>query len=380
MHIKNRVVFYYLGFFLMLIALSFGSGFLMNKAKVKEENNISDLHAFSDRSDFESSEEVFDRMEQFKVKDYNDYRSEGQGYAAEKLYYSKPFRGHASHNHEVLSQKLEGILNNSHLTEKEKLDQIQLLLKPGTRATTFFLIDAILYADYLANETLRDGLLQLLAETDTLDSAAALIDILAGDVEAFADSAIPADVQAIMEKAIRMNPAYREVGQLLADRYIEEPSQANLDFINQIGHPESIAILASQSESIIPNASHIADLIPGIANVRAIDSLAIIGESQAIPAEELNEIAYSWGQKNLSDINQEYFEAQLSDYSLPPLQRSLAASVLGASPNQEQTVTILEKSYSFETDPGTLEQIVLSIDNLLHSSGADTNPLPVKSP
>ena len=249
-------------------------------------------------------------------------------------------------------ERLAALLDDPSLEIADKLSLGRALIQAGTQAGTLLVVNAILHASQKEESDLKDGLLQALADAQTPESTAALVGVITGEVADLNFQELPADLQYAIQKAIKLNPDGERTGQLLADSYRRVSPEIARNLEN-VQHPTMAALLATEAYASkdMARTEQLIDLLSGMHDPRALESMMSLGKENIFPLEEANRRTYTWATEHGEQADQSRYAAYLSDFDANAAQRSMAAFALAAFPDTEEALSALEKAYDHESDP-----------------------------
>jgi len=250
-------------------------------------------------------------------------------------------------------ERIAAFLDDPSQDVADKIALGRALMQSGTQADTLFLVNAILYAHLREESDLKDGLIQALADVQTPESTAALMRVITESTADLDFQQLPADLQDAIRKAIRLNPDSAMTGRMLATHYTSQGSPEIAQDLENVQHPGMVALLAKEAyeSGDISRTEHLTDLLSTIDDPRTLDGLMLLAEHNVMPLDEATGRAYAWASELGDKFDHDHYAASLSDFDAHAVQRVVAAFVLAASPNTEETRAALAKAYDHENDP-----------------------------
>ncbi|KPA14602.1 hypothetical protein MHK_005192 [Candidatus Magnetomorum sp. HK-1] len=251
--------------------------------------------------------------------------------------------------HDCLKDLIDSSANPA-LHNLVRLSAADALLESETKEGIAAFVTLIIDAFYNVNFDLKDSLVQLLADVDSIKTAKILADILTGDVPPFIDwSHQPEVIKYAIEKSIRSVSDKESVGEMIADKYLESPLNA-ADQILSLNNGIASARLAVEAlnQGDLEKAEEFIEMTANADDSSAIDGMMLMVRKQAIEIDKASELLSKWNINQLSNHNhfQDLFVEYLTNNKYSTSERSLAALVLAKS-NDKSSLEALKKASAY---------------------------------
>lgn len=264
------------------------------------------------------------------------------------------------------ADRIATVLTDFSESQERRISAGRFLIEKGLREGTL----AVLYAIYEAHDSgqydLKDGLMQALADTQSPDSIKVLIDVITGNEKSINFSDLPEDIQYAVRKAVRRSPNDQETGAALAQRFVESASTDVAEYLEGVGHPEMITVLAARAfaEGDMSEVDARIQSLVSVEDPRTVDGLMHLGAQGVVSPEEASRLAYDWVLKHRESIDVGRFSAYLSDSRFNSVQRSIAAFAVAAWQDRVAARSALEEAYLREDDIGLRASIQAAINEI----------------
>lgn len=232
--------------------------------------------------------------------------------------------------------------------EAAKVAMAKTWLKPETKEETLSLLRLLKEAHDAQQNDLKDRLLQMLAGSDSGESAELLISVLNGEQPDFSLQDLPEDLSYAIKKAVRLNPD-ENTGKRLAEEFRYQRSDETIAAIQDVKRPDMIYELLAQ-ETDQEKISGLVQSLQSYSDPRTLDVIMRLGNEQILTVDDAAKAAYDWADAHGESFNQERCEAYLSEPEASPAQRAVAAAALAAASDPVQAMTALQKAYEEETN------------------------------
>jgi tetratricopeptide (TPR) repeat protein len=260
----------------------------------------------------------------------------------------------------------------------------EALMRIGTAESVQSVFDQI-SASYRNGDT--DGARALLAAFEAPTTSAgyqAMFDFLLGR-GAFAQSQDPRpeEVIAALRKALRTASDRETVGTLATQLYLDPQVVGNnaalTELFDGVSHPVMLAQLAALAyqENLPQNAAQFLDRLRQHDDQSVVQALVQMTSNQAVPLNDAATALYNWSLQHPQQALSGVFLQYITDASLPPAQRSVAAFGLAATADSNAARRFLEKAISSEANTvlrTNLQLALATLNNRQTSSGVTTKP------
>lgn len=244
-------------------------------------------------------------------------------------------------------------LNNASSGVELRLNAAKALIRSGIRENVLEVFKEAVKAHLQGDYELKESLLQILADVDSIEAADTLSAILSGgDLNVRGLPEVPDDLRYALGKAIRNVPNNVIMTESLASRY-QISSQKEQQRLLSISYAPMDAILALEAyrNGDEKSANKFMNEIVAIDDIAAISGLILIAKDGTIPLDETANAAYEWVEKHPSIPSFDVLVEYLSNPHSTPEEKTIAVYGLTASNNDEQkSLYALEKAYRFENN------------------------------
>ncbi len=245
---------------------------------------------------------------------------------------------------------------------EQRLAAAELLAASGTAAGARALLEALVGAHLSGDEAAREELLHVLANLDSPEAAAALVDFLSARPEWLE---IPPQLIPFVQKVLANMSAESGVGRYLVDAFRRTTDPTVRARLEALEHPqlEAARVIESWELGDDEAAELCLDRLLGNETPRVLDGLMLLAQESALPLERLNSMAFQWTRNRGDSQIYDALVEHLSRFDASAAERSMAAHGLaGLGPDAESA---LRKALSYETDPMVIEQLQNAISILL---------------
>lgn len=257
-------------------------------------------------------------------------------------------------------ERMIEILGDPSYDEKFRKYAAKALVESGTREGIVAVIRGIVDADLQEQHDFKDGLIQVLADVDSIEAADTLAGILLGEDPSYSDFVeMPDDVKYAVTKAIRNMSDTMAVGKLLAQRYKSATMPEVRDWLMNINHTVMNSLLAADAyrEGNIEKATKFVERLIEIEDPTAIDSMMLLAQEKTIPVDNIADLMYQWAEKYPDSQNHELLVEYLSNFNSTAEERAVAAYALAAAKDSNKANYALQKAYNYENNPLVKEYI-----------------------
>ncbi len=243
---------------------------------------------------------------------------------------------------------------------EQRLAAAELLAASGTFEGTRALLQALLDAGAARDDPAVEGILHVLANLDSPQAAAALVDFLSGDLEGL-DITVP--LVPFIHKVLTSMSAESQVGTLLIEAFRRTASAEVRARLEAFKHPqlEAVRLIEAWQLGNREAAEQSLERLLGNQTPAALEGLILLAREAAVPLESLNSIAFDWARDSGPQVYDTLLE-HLTRFDASAAERSMAAHGLaGLGPDAESA---LRKALAYETDPVVSEQLESAISTL----------------
>ena len=234
----------------------------------------------------------------------------------------------------------------------------EALVRTGTPAAMHYVLDELIEASRAHDAHRSDQLVAALEAPTKAGGLRLLFDLLLKQ-GAYADfeGDLPADVLAAARKALLAAPDREAVGILAAELYLDPRVMANRaamwELFDGVSHPLMLSRLVARAyaENLPDNAAQIMARLGQSDEQGVVQAFAQLALSPSVPVDALAEALYQWSQAHPADALPGLFLEYLTDSTLAPDQRTVAAYGLAGTADPEFARTALEKALANEMDP-----------------------------
>jgi len=245
------------------------------------------------------------------------------------------------------------------------------LLKSGNQEGILSVIKSIVAAHNDKDLEFKDELMQTLADVNSIETADALADILTEKASFSSElQDMPEDVIYAIKKAIRLTPN-ENVGENLAQKYFDAPTEEEKKILYEINHPVMIARLAADAyeQKDTETSDRLMEQLAEDEDNTVIKGMMILARDNSIPLEIISNMLSFWSLSN-ADNDQSHFAfvEYLSNAEFSPEERAIAASALAYETDKEMAISALKKAQLFEEDPLVQESINNALNHISENS------------
>lgn len=251
-------------------------------------------------------------------------------------------------------ERMIEVLNDSSCDDRFRKYAAEALIKSGIREGVLAVLKAIVDAYFQGQHDFKEGLMQVLADVDSMEAANALVGVLLGEDPSYYKLVeMPEDVRHAIAKAIKNISESEAVGELLTHRYKSATTTGDRNEILHINHPVMNALLAADAyqEGDIDKTNKFVSRIFEIENSTALEGMMHLARESSMPLEDVASLAYQWAKENPNTQNHDILVEYISNFNSTPAERAVAASALAAAKDSDVATYALQKSYSYEDDP-----------------------------
>lgn len=239
-------------------------------------------------------------------------------------------------------------------------DSAKALIESGTKEGVLSVLKAIIDAHVQQDYDLKDSLMQILADVNSIEAADMLTDVLTRKVSISSDLLeIPEDITYAIKNAIRLIPN-EVVGEVLAQKYHNADSEEEKNKLFDIKHSVMIARLVADALAQGDNgtADRLMGELTGIEDNLAIKGMMILAREKSLPLDNVAKMLSLWNFTK-PDKPQAHFALveYLGNAEFSPAERSLAANAMAGEKDKEMAISALKKAQLFEENQFVKEYI-----------------------
>jgi hypothetical protein len=256
-----------------------------------------------------------------------------------------------------LTDELKGIMNDPNAVATMQRCAAEALVRIGTSESVQYVLGQLLVAYRSGDSDRANTLLAALEAPTTAEGMKVLFDFLLGRGNfARTQETLPAEAVAATRKALLAAPDRAAVGNLAASLYLDPSVMSNnvamWELFDGVSHPLMLAHLATRAyqENLPENAGQFLDRLGKSDDQSAVQAVVQMVPNQAVPLNDAAMALYDWSLAHQQAATPGLFIEYMTDQTLPPEQRSVAAFGLAGSSNREYAQQALEKALALETD------------------------------
>lgn len=257
----------------------------------------------------------------------------------------------------VCLDRLQGTLDDSSQGEDLRRYAANVLVKSGTGKGVVAVLRAIVDAHSRGQHRFKDGLMQILADVDSVDAADALAAVLTGEDASYGDLLeMPKDVRYALSKAIRNMSDSRAVGERLVEQYQAAVTPEARERLMDIGHAYASALFAidANRRGDTGQGTSFAERLSEMEDHRAISGMMLLAREKSMPVEDMAELTYRWYQR-MNELrntrSHELLVEYLTNFGSTAEEKAVAAYALAAEKDSAAAAYALQKARDYEDDP-----------------------------
>jgi hypothetical protein len=281
--------------------------------------------------------------------------------------------------------ELAAIVDDASLDETHRLAAGEILAKSGRREGVLTLTQAAVTEGQMGQDDFKDSLLQLFPAAVSMEAARTFISILSGWEPGLDFVHVPEDIQIAIQEAVRSNPHFEAVGNLLMEEYTSQTSEEARTNILTVRHPFLLALLARDAygRGDIDGAQQFTRLLADTDGDHAVRGIMLLAGESIVPDEEIASLSHSWSRSYGSTDADRLYVDYLTGFESSHRQRSAAALGLAGSMDSRRSLLALEKAMDHERDPLVLGSLEIALDSLRRQDArpedSDTPPTGVST-
>ena len=233
----------------------------------------------------------------------------------------------------------------------------EALVRAGTPEAMQYVLDELVSAYQAGNDVLGDRMVAALEAPTTPEGLQSIFDLLLKQ-GAYADIAgdLPPEVLAAARKALLDYPEKELVGDMAANLYLDpgmmKNEQAMWELFDGISHPIMLSRLVARAyeENLPDNAAKIMERLEQSDEQGVVQAVVQLALNPAVPVDAAADALYDWSVAHPEDAMPGLFLEYMTDATLTPEQRTIAAYGLAGTSDPEYARQALEKALQYETD------------------------------
>ncbi len=271
----------------------------------------------------------------------------------------------------ALLEELAALMNDPSAARALQGYAAEALVRAGTPDSIQHVLDELLAAG-LAGDADRTmlGMAALEAPTTT-DGLRALFDLVLGrGGYAGLQGELPPEVLIAARKALLSHPDREMVGNMAVELYLDRNAMADetamWELFDGVSHPVMLSKLAARAYAadLPDNAAQFMARLDESDEPGVVEAVVRMTASPSVPVVEAAETLYEWSRQHPDDAQPGLFMEYLSDSTLPPDQRSVAAFGLAGTMDPEHAREMLQKALENEADPTVRSDLQTALDLL----------------
>ena len=243
-----------------------------------------------------------------------------------------------------------------------KLSSADALLESETFEGISAFVTLMLDSHYEENNELKDGLMLLLADADSLEVAKMLTDILTGEVPPYIDWSLqPDDIKYAIEKSICSVSDKEAIGEWIADKYQDAPLELADQLLSiKSGIAKGRLAIEAFEQGDLQKARELVEDSAQVDDTTAVEGIMLMARKEVIDIEKASNLIAEWTERSNHDQPLDLLVDYLADhqYSIP--ERSAAALAL-ASSKKVSSLNALRKACEHESDSVLKDTFVKAI-------------------
>lgn len=247
----------------------------------------------------------------------------------------------------------------------------EALVRAGTPEAMQYVLGELLAAYQAGNDALGDRMVAALEAPTSPEGLQSIFDLLLKQ-ESYADLAgdLPDEVLAAARKALLDYPDKELVGDMAANLYLDPAMMANekamWELFDGISHPIMLSRLVARAyeENLPDNATKIMERLGQSDEQGVVQAVVQLALNPAVPVDAAADALYDWSLAHPEDAMPGLFLEYMTDATLTPEQRTIAAYGLAGTSDPEYARQALEKALKHETDPAVLMDLQTALSLL----------------
>ncbi len=250
----------------------------------------------------------------------------------------------------------------------------EALVRAGTPEAMQYVLDELLSAYQTGDDERGDRMVAALEAPTTPEGLQMYFDLLLKR-GAYADlqGELPPEVLSAARNALLSSPDPEIVGDMAADLYLDPEVMANesamWELFDGVSHPLMLSQLVARAyeENLPDNAAKIMERLGQSDEQGVVQAVVDLALNPSVPVDEAAEALFKWSAAHPGDAMPGLFLEYMTDSTLTPDQRTIAAYGLGGITDPEyakEALQALKKAMANETDPAVLMDLQTALSLL----------------